>query len=92
MQTTDEAHLLVPTAPDVHKKDISFQVHPNRLTLTVKGESLLSGDLPEAVNIDGMTLGTRAGAHALAKQASVEISVVLVQVPSGYLKTLALGA
>lgn len=56
MQTTDEAHLLVPTQPDVHKKDISFQVHPNRLKLTVKGESLLSGDLPEAINIDGMTL------------------------------------
>ena len=72
MQTTDEAHLLVPTAPGVHKKDISFQVHPSRLTLTVKGESLLSGDLPEAVNIDGMTLGTRAGGNTLAEQACVE--------------------
>ena len=59
MQTTDEAHLLVPTEPDVHKSDISFQVHPNRLMLTVKGDSLLSGDLPEAVNIDGMKSGTK---------------------------------
>lgn len=92
MQTVDEAHLLVPTKPDVHKKDISFQVHPNRLTLKVKGESLLSGDLPEAVNIDGMTLGTRAGGKALAVQASVVSSVVLVQVPSGYLKTHVRGA
>lgn len=68
MQTVDEAHLLVPTKPDVHKKDISFQVHPNRLTLKVKGESLLSGALPEAVNIDGMTLGTRAGAMPLLRR------------------------
>lgn len=42
------------TDPDVHKSDVSFQVHPNRLTLKVKGDPLLSGDLPEAVNIDGM--------------------------------------
>ena len=42
------------TDPDVHKSDVSFQVHPNRLTLSVKGDPLLSGDLPEAVNIDGM--------------------------------------
>ncbi len=54
LQTTDEVHLLVPINADVHKADLSFQVHPNRLKLTVKGESLLSGDLPEAVNIDGM--------------------------------------
>ena len=92
MQTTDEAHLLVPTEPDVHKNDISFQVHPNRLTLTVKGESLLSGDLPEAVNIDGMTLGTSAAGNPFAEQASVESSLVLVQAPSGYLKTLVRGA
>lgn len=85
MQTTDEAHLLVPTEQDVHKEDISFQVHPKRLTLTVKGESLLSGDLPEAVDIDGMTLGTRARCDSLAEPAAS--SMTLVQGPSGYLKT-----
>lgn len=53
VQNTDEVHLLLRTDPDVHKSDVSFQVHPNRLTLTVKGDPLLSGDLPEAVNIDG---------------------------------------
>lgn len=53
LQTTDEVHLLVPISADVHKADLSFQVHPNRLKLTVKGESLLAGDLPEAVNIAG---------------------------------------
>ena len=55
MQTTDEVHILVPTKQDVHKSDLSFQVHPKRLKLTVKGDSLLSGDLPEAVDIDGTT-------------------------------------
>ena len=54
LQTTDEVHLLVPTTDDVQKADLNFQVHPNRLKLTVKGETLLSGELPEAVDIDGM--------------------------------------
>ena len=92
MQTTDEAHLLVPTEPDVHKEDISFQVHPKRLTLKVKGESLLSGDLPEAVDIDGMTLCTQARCNSLAEPAFAASSMTLVQVPSGYLKTHMLGA
>ena len=55
MQTTDEVHILVPTEQDIHKSDLSFQVHPKRLKLTVKGNPLLSGDLPEAVDIDGTT-------------------------------------
>ena len=59
LQTTDEVHLLVPTQPDIQKSDLSFQVHPNRLKLIVKGENLLSGDLPEAVNIDGMLISSQ---------------------------------
>lgn len=78
MQTTDEAHLLVPTEPDVHKEDISFQVHPKRLTLTVKGESLLSGDLPEAIDIDGTMLGTEATCKSLAMPAFAASSMTLV--------------
>lgn len=54
LQTTEEVHLLVPTESEVNKSDLSFQVHPQRLHLAVKGESLLSGDLPESVDIDGM--------------------------------------
>ena len=54
LQTVDEVHILVPTDEGVQKSDLSFQVHPQRLSLTVKGESLLSGDLPEAVDVDGM--------------------------------------
>lgn len=54
LQTTDEVHLLVPTNDAIQKADLNFQVHPNRLKLTVKGETLLSGELPEAVDIDGM--------------------------------------
>lgn len=53
LQTTNEVHFLVTTQPGIQKSDLSFQIHPNRLNLTVKGESLLSGDLPEAVDIDG---------------------------------------
>lgn len=63
VQNTDEVHLLLRTDPDVHKSDVSFQVHPNRLTLTVKGDPLLSGDLPEAVNIDGMNNSHPSPAH-----------------------------
>ena len=54
LQTTEEVHLLVPAEQEVHKADLSFQVHPQRLHLEVKGETLLSGDLPESVDIDGM--------------------------------------
>ena len=54
LQTTDEVHLQIPTERDIRKSDLHFQVHPRRLKLTVKDKVMLEGDLPEAIDIDGM--------------------------------------
>lgn len=92
LQTVDEVHLLVPTPQDVHKSDVSFQVHPTRLQLTVKGETLLSGDLPEPVEIDGMTLLNRALPTTFLEHSSEIVLLCAVQAPFGCLKRQNWGA
>ncbi len=54
-QTTDEVMLRVPVPADVRGREVSFDIHPNRLSLGVRGSSLLSGSLADAgsINTDG---------------------------------------
>lgn len=56
VQTVEDVYFLIPTEEDVQKPDLSLQVFPNRLDLKVKGDTLLSGDFPEAVDVDGRWL------------------------------------
>jgi hypothetical protein len=51
-QTTDEVLIKVPIAADVKGKDVKFEVHPKRLQLQAKSNTLLEGSLADAGEID----------------------------------------
>ena len=53
IQNPEEALFLLPTEQDIQKSDLSVQFLPSKLKLKVKGETLLSGDLPEDIDTDG---------------------------------------
>ena len=86
LQTTEEVHLLVPAEQEVHKSDLSFQVLPQKLHLAVKGETLLSGDLPESVDMDGMHDLSHTIMHTTVICFKATRWQLAVQVASGPLK------
>ena len=86
LQTTEEVHLLVPAEQEVHKSDLSFQVLPQKLHLAVKGETLLSGDLPESVDMDGMHDLSHTIMHTIVICFKATRWQLAVQVASGPLK------
>ena len=86
LQTTEEVHLLVPAEQEVHKSDLSFQVLPQKLHLAVKGETLLSGDLPESVDMDGMHDLSHTIMHAMITCFKATLQCLPVQVASGLLR------
>ncbi|KAF8063654.1 CYP20-1 [Scenedesmus sp. PABB004] len=47
-QTPDEVLISVPVAGDVRGRDVAFEVHPTRLSLSVGGKTLLAGSLADA--------------------------------------------
>lgn len=54
LQTVDEVHILVPVDSDLRKQEVKWEVHPTRLRLQARGETLLEGDFgDERVDVDG---------------------------------------
>lgn len=53
-QSTDEVFIKVPVDDSVRGKEVSFEVHPTRLQLAVRGDTLLEGSLTDAgaINVD----------------------------------------
>jgi hypothetical protein len=47
-QTPDEVLITVPVEADVRGKEVVFEVHPTRLRLAVRGNTLLQGGLQDA--------------------------------------------
>lgn len=47
-QTPDEVLIKVPVQGSVRGKEVDFEVHPTRLRLAVRGNTLLEGGLQDA--------------------------------------------
>lgn len=58
-QNTDEVQMRVPVDASVRGRDVSLEVHPLRLKLTVEGATLLEGRLEDVGSIRAD--GERAG-------------------------------
>lgn len=53
-QTVHEVLIRVPVAEGTKKKDMTLEIHPKRLLLTVRGEQVLAGDYGDkSVLVDG---------------------------------------
>ncbi|GIL57128.1 hypothetical protein Vafri_12342 [Volvox africanus] len=91
-QTTDEVQVEVPVAEGVRGRDVTLEVHPRRLRLAVRGQSVLSGSLADAgeVTVDDCfwTLETRPGPSPEA--AARYVALTLVKKTSGYMSWEAL--
>lgn len=76
-QNTDDVIINVPVAEDVKGRDIDFEVHPKRLSLKIKGETVLQGDLSDvgAINLNECfwTIEDEGGRHVAINLAKKEM-------------------
>ncbi len=71
-QTVDDVRLHVPVDASVRGRDVQFEVHPKRLSISISGKPVVWGSLDGAgvPNVDGASSGSVVVAGLPARQCS----------------------
>eukprot|EP00953_Heterococcus_sp_UTEX-ZZ885_P029975 15864-Heterococcus_DN1.PRE.1 len=76
-QSDDEVEIFVPVPKEIGRSDVSFAIAGAKITLKVKGEPILAGELFKAVDREGLlhAMCTRKCTHAAAFCAGARLIV-----------------